>query len=102
MYILDFIGIQLIYNIVLVSGVQQSESIIHVHAYAYTYTYTCFQVIFAFRPLQIIEQSSLRYTVGPYQLSDLYMGFPGGSVVKNRPANADDTGSIPELGRSPG
>ena len=35
-------------------------------------------------------------------LHDLYMGFPGGSVVKNRPANADDTGSIPELGRSPG
>ena len=32
-------------------------------------------------------------------------GFPGGSVVKNPPANAGDTrdvGSIPELGRSPG
>ena len=30
------------------------------------------------------------------------MGFPGGSVVKNLPANAGDTGSIPELGRSTG
>ena len=33
------------------------------------------------------------------------MGFPGGSVVKNPPANAGDTGdvdSIPEWGRSPG
>jgi len=30
------------------------------------------------------------------------MGFPGGSVVKNPPANAGDTGSIPGLGRSPG
>ena len=30
------------------------------------------------------------------------MGFPGGSVVKNPPANAGDTGSIPESGRSPG
>ena len=30
------------------------------------------------------------------------IGFPGGSVVKNPPANAGDTGSIPELGRSPG
>ena len=33
------------------------------------------------------------------------MGFPGGSVVKNSPANAGDTGdtgSIPGLGRSPG
>ena len=32
-------------------------------------------------------------------------GFPGGSVVKNLPANAGDsraTGSIPESGRSPG
>ena len=27
-------------------------------------------------------------------------GFPGGSVVKNRPTNAGDTGSIPGLGRS--
>ena len=30
------------------------------------------------------------------------MGFPGGSVVKNPPAVAGDTGSIPELGTSPG
>ena len=30
------------------------------------------------------------------------MGFPGGSAVKNLPANAGDTGSIPGLGRSSG
>ena len=30
------------------------------------------------------------------------MGFPGGSVVKNPPANAGDVGSIPGWGRSPG
>ena len=30
------------------------------------------------------------------------IGFPGGAVVKNPPANAGDTGSIPGLGRSPG
>ena len=29
-------------------------------------------------------------------------GFPGGSVVKNPPIYAGDTGSIPGLGRSPG
>ena len=29
-------------------------------------------------------------------------GFPGGSVVKNSPANAGDAGLIPDLGRSPG
>ena len=30
------------------------------------------------------------------------MGFPGGSVVKNLPANTGDMGSIPGWGRSPG
>ena len=29
------------------------------------------------------------------------MGFPGGSVVKNPPANAGDVGLIPRLGRFP-
>ena len=30
------------------------------------------------------------------------MGFPGGSVVKNPPASAEDLSSILGLGRSPG
>ena len=30
------------------------------------------------------------------------MGFPGGSWVKNPPANTGDAGLIPGLGRSPG
>ena len=30
------------------------------------------------------------------------VGFPGGSVVMNLPANAGDVGSIPGSGRSPG
>ena len=32
----------------------------------------------------------------------LKMDFPGGSVVKNLPANVRDAGSIPGSGRSPG
>ena len=32
----------------------------------------------------------------------LTVGFPGGSMVKNLPANAGDAGSILGLGRSPG
>ena len=32
----------------------------------------------------------------------IYMGFPGGSVVKNLPANAGDLGLIHGLERSPG
>ena len=30
-----------------------------------------------------------------------WVGFPGGSVVKNPPANVGDKGLIPGLGRSP-
>ena len=37
-----------------------------------------------------------------FALSTKMMGFPGTSVVKNPPAHAGDTGSIPGLGRSPG
>ena len=30
------------------------------------------------------------------------LGFPGGSAVKNLPANAEDVDSVPGLGRSSG
>ena len=36
-----------------------------------------------------------------YKDSSCTEDFPGGSEVKNLPANAGDLGSIPELGRSP-
>ena len=50
-------------------------------------------------PLVIIHFPWLTETLPP--LCDL-MGFPRGSVVKNPPASAEDEGSIPGLGRSPG
>ena len=34
--------------------------------------------------------------------STLIWGFPGGSVVKNPPAKAGDSGSAPTSARSPG
>ena len=34
------------------------------------------------------------------QIKKTIAGFPGGSVVKNPPADAGDTGSIPDPGRS--
>ena len=43
----------------LVSGVQQSDSVIHIHVSI------LFQIRFPFSLLQHIEQSSLCYTVGP-------------------------------------
>ena len=37
-----------------------------------------------------------------YANACLYMGFPGGSAVKNPPANVGNPGSTPGSGRSPG
>ena len=53
----------MINNIVLVSGVQQSDSVIRIHISI------LFQILFPFRLLKNIEQSSLCYTVGPCWLS---------------------------------
>ena len=56
------------------------------------------------------KTSLLGFQVGPFSLClqvviavcvHVSRGFPGGSEVKNSPANAGDTGSIPGLGRSP-
>ena len=52
-------------NVVLVSGVQQSDSVTHIRVSI------LFQILFPFRLLQNIEQSSLCYTVGPCLLSVL-------------------------------
>ena len=37
-----------------------------------------------------------------FQLESINLGCPGGSVIKNLPANARDVILIPGLGRSPG
>ena len=52
----------------LVSGVQQGDSVSHIHISI------LFQILFPFR-LQNIEQSSLCYTVGPCWLSILFIYF---------------------------
>ena len=49
----------------LVSSIQQGDSVIHIHVFI------LFQILFLFRLLQNIEQSSLCYTVGPRWLSIL-------------------------------
>ena len=64
---LIFIRVQLFYNVVLVSTVQQSESAIHIHISS------PFWISLPFRSPQSTEQSSLRYTVGSHQLSILYI-----------------------------
>ena len=49
-----------------------------------------------------VKRESWSLLVTYFTCSSVYMGFPGGSVVKNLPAKARDTGSIPDPGRSPG
>ena len=52
-------------NVVLVSGVQQSDPVIHIHVSI------LFQILLPFRLLQNIEQCYLCYTLGPCCLSIL-------------------------------
>ena len=60
-FLKNFIEIYLIYNVVLVSGVQQNESILHMSI--------LFHIIFLCKLLKNIEQSSLCNIVRPYQMS---------------------------------
>ena len=62
------IGVQLIYNVVLISAVQQSDSVIHMHIS------TPFQFLFPYRSLQSTEQSSLCYR-GIFIYNSVYMSF---------------------------
>ena len=55
----------MINSVVLVSGVQQSDSVIRIHVSV------LFQILFPIRLSQSTEQSSLCYTVGPCWLSIL-------------------------------
>ena len=55
--VLFYFGVYLFNNVVLVSGVQQRDSVAHI------YLAILLQIIFPFRLLQSIEQSSLCYTV---------------------------------------
>ena len=55
---LFYTGVQLIHNVVLVSGIRQSDLLIWIHVSI------LFQILFPYRLLQGIEYSSLCYTVG--------------------------------------
>ena len=55
-----FIEVWLIYSVLLVSGIQHSNSVIHLCI--------LFQILFPYRLLQNTEYSSLCYTVGPFWL----------------------------------
>ena len=70
-----FIEVELIYNIMLVSGVQQSDSDIYICicVCVCVYIYILFQILFPYRLLQNIQYSSLCYTVNPHCLSILYI-----------------------------
>ena len=66
MAFLNFIGVELIYNAVLVSDVQHTDPVIHMHLFI------LFQALFPYRLLQKTEQHSLCYIAGPCWLSILY------------------------------
>ena len=55
----------LVYGVVLVSGVQQSDSDKYICVCVCVYIYILFKNLFPYRLLQDIEYSSLGYTVCP-------------------------------------
>ena len=59
------IEVELIYSVVLVSAVEQSDSVI--------YMYILFEIVFHYGLSQDIEYSALCYTVGSCCLSILYL-----------------------------
>ena len=50
----------------------------------------------------LVSFFSSHLAIHKYYLLKGILGFSGGSVVKNMPANAGDMDSIPGSGRSPG
>ena len=65
--------IQLVHNVVLVFGVQQSDSV--TYTYIYTHTYISFHILFHYSLLQDAEYSFLCYTVGPCCLCIVYIAL---------------------------
>ena len=58
---------------------------------------------FLISKIQIISKIShgdVMYSMGTIVKNTVLGGFPGGTVVKNPPANAGDTGSSPGPGKS--
>ena len=97
------IEVYLIYNIVLVSGIQQSDLVIHICIYLYSFCIS-FPLWFITRFLiwfLMLYSKTLLFIYFIYD-SVHFLGFPSDSVVKNPPANAGDAGSIPGSERSPG
>ena len=76
-FFLFYIGVQLINNVLSVSGVQQSHPVIH------KYVSICFQIPFPFKLLHNTEQSSLCYTEGPASLLVIHLKY--GSVFMSTP-----------------
>ena len=67
--------------------------------------YSCLGNLMAKRAWQatVMESQRIGNNLATKQQQQMsIIGFPGGSLVKNPPTNAVDTGSIPGSGRSPG
>ena len=98
-----YIRLKLINNVVIVSGEQWRDSAIHIHVSILPQTPLPSRL-----PHNVVEQSSMCYTVGPCWLSILNMAgwtcpsFPGDSEGKESACNEGNLGLVPGLGRSPG
>ena len=72
-FFLNFIDVSLTYNAMLISTVQQNDSVIYIYIYVYIYIYTHTHILFHSGLSQDIKYSSLCYTEGPCCLSVLHI-----------------------------
>ena len=64
----DLARTQLIFSVVLVSGVQQSDSDIYVYTHTHTHIYILFHILFHYDSSQDAEYSCLCYTLRPVDI----------------------------------
>ena len=73
----------MIYNVFLVSSVQQNDSVL----YLYLYVFFLFHIHFCYRLLKDTEYRSLCYTVGPFCLYILYTLYIGVCICQSQVTN---------------
>ena len=65
-----------------------------------TYRGDHFEMYLNVKSLRCTPDTNIILYVNYISIKNKIRGFPGGAVVENLPANAGDTGSSPDLGRS--
>ena len=91
----------------LVSSVEQSDSVVHIYIYIYTLFFSDYFTLYWYVIARYCIQLSGQYSWALWFTCLIYsrvhlLGFPGGSDSKESACNVGDLGLVPGLGRFPG